>query len=496
MRTWVAISCAATAVLIQCSEAEAVQEEQHRFLQSSCPYDNSMRTDAVWYELDIALFSQHQIECSQSESNSIRTTFDTALSNADLWSNGLNIVILNQHICNNGQAQGRNLFKRDNDSSLATSSNRDGRRRELMAENPLSFLKFFSFFPGGGRCVLCVPDDQDHSHNRGLQQLPSPPSLRGNSNNVSASRPEESSSLQRRRTNCGGCFTLDFNKDGDGNAIAGTPYIHPKEYWDSHGVRIQAYGGYTPDSKARIYDSSFYATNNHNGDPDLGSPNEHCPGGGPGKGNGGKPTLSNGDPNPGANCVEQGNVLIVQESNKAYADDNGSGGQIKFTFRYPVTLESVGLMDIDEGGGDFIEVDSEFGYQKHYVSGFGDNSIETVVLNVKKVTKLYINLPGSGAVRYLKFCHDCGEEEQVREQQIQAYYPSDSVRSYENQATVYHFNNLVPNINVDVSGILQSALDDAHTSDPSSCLYNKNPQVQAHMITSTPGPANNCNHNN
>jgi hypothetical protein len=53
-----------------------------------------------------------------------------------------------------------------------------------------------------------------------------------------------------------------------------------EEWFDSYGMTVEASasrGGYTPDNKARIYDTSCAKE-----DPDLGSPNKKC--GGPGVG--------------------------------------------------------------------------------------------------------------------------------------------------------------------------------------------------------------------
>ena len=45
-------------------------------------------------------------------------------------------------------------------------------------------------------------------------------------------------------------------------------------------------------------------------------PNVKCPGGGVGIGAGGEPG------HPGENCAPLGNILIIQESDKRWADDN------------------------------------------------------------------------------------------------------------------------------------------------------------------------------
>ena len=475
---------------------ESAERQNARFLQHVCARDSSMVTDAVWYELDITLWTRNELECSSSEWGEFRNLFHQTVSDADLWDHGLNIVSLNQHFCNTEPAHGRNLELRDDDSMLDVVDHDAALRNlELRDDNsPFSFYHFF--FRAAGRCLMCRPDDLD----RRLRQR-SVPALRGKSefsNEEEARKSKQaggssSSQQHRRRMGCGGCFNLDFSKYANGTHITGTPYLDTWEYFDSHGVRIRAYGAsennaYTPNNQARIFDTS-----NPIEDQDLGSPNKRCPGGGPGRGVGGKPTNKNGVPNPGANCEGEKNVIIIQESDSPIADDNRRGGKLMFNFRYPVTVESVGLMDIDEGAGDYVIVDTRSrGSHRHHVNGFGSNSIENVILNMEDTWRVRIMLPGSGAVRYIKFCHECGEEERQREREIHEYYPPDGERSYENQGSVYHFNSLLQTVDADVSALLQTAINENHNLDPSSCLYNANPHVQAHLITSTPGLANDC----
>ena len=474
-------------------------EEYRRFLNGRCPYDSSMIADGLWFEMDLTLWTKPKLECTSEDWMDLRDLFDRTVANANLWQSGLRIVNLNQHLCHNAPApipmQRRLLDGKENGTltyipeewTYDAATDRELGLRDH--EHPFltaAALIFHFFFGGGGKCRLCRLDEKDR---RLQQQIAGESGLRGSANVTMM----QNNGQSRRRTSCGGCFHLDFSEYGNGNRITGTPYIRQVEYWDSHGVKIKAYGaGYTPGNKARIYDTTFYATNNDHGDPDLGSPNENCPGGGPGIGKGGKPTLDNGQPNPGANCEPQGNVLIVQESNKPEADDSGYSSMIEFTFRFPVSLESVGLMDVDEGSGDFVTVWSELGKHKHFVNGWGENSIEDVIMNLNKVTKVQVKFPGSGAIRFIRFCHDCGEADDMRDQMIQQYYPPSSVRPYENQNTVQHFNSILPNANRQLETILQTTIDREHQNKPSSCLYRKNPKVQVRLVASTPGPANDC----
>ena len=328
-----------------------------------------------------------------------------------------------------------------------------------------------------------------HQHPHGDGLMPAPQDL-------FPEEEDDSSQQQRRHLSCGGCYRLDFSRNKYNRRITGTPYVNQWEYWGSHGVRIRAYprsgSGYAPRNKVRIYDTSYYARDNYKGDPDLGSPNKACPGGGPGRGRGGAPRLSNGRKNPGANCGREGNVIVIQESNKQYADDNARGGKIVFDFRYPIKLKHMGLMDVDESPGDWIEYQTTDGKKhKHHVRGYGDNSIEKIKFFRSKVKKLTISFPGSGAVRYLEFCHDCGKDQRKRENDVDRYYPSPTQRAFENADSVEAFLAILPQVNRELSNLCERTLRQ-YTSNRNHCLYYKNPTCHVQLLVSTPVNANNC----
>ena len=137
------------------------------------------------------------------------------------------------------------------------------------------------------------------------------------------------------------------------------------------------------------------------GDPDLGSPNEGC--GGPGVGIGGAPGML------GENCVPQGNVLIIQESNAfmEQPDDNAFGGTIIFDFTPQAeTVYAVGVMDID-GSDSKISVEHGDGStsEPKTIHGLGENSVQTIPVNLENVSRLSVFFPGSGAVTSISFCH-------------------------------------------------------------------------------------------
>ena len=89
-----------------------------------------------------------------------------------------------------------------------------------------------------------------------------------------------------------------------------------------------------------IFDSTNIQSGRPIHDPDLGAPNSECPGGGPGKGDGGE---------PGAlfpNCEPQGNLMIIQNESIDISDPNDTayGGCLVFEWQQPINLVNVGLV--------------------------------------------------------------------------------------------------------------------------------------------------------
>jgi hypothetical protein len=220
-------------------------------------------------------------------------------------------------------------------------------------------------------------------------------------------------------------FSLNFD-----NLVAGQ-YIHD-ELWMSHGVKITAIRkssnkGYTPidgihneaGGGAMVFDT-LHPTgadgqslcSNNDGDDDLGAPNSACPTPEgwvgpypkPGKGPGGEPILSNGNPNPYMNCERLGNVLIIQESNKGCPDDTGNGGWINFDFRVPVDLKEAVILDIDEGVTPKIMLwYGNAQYKEIITPPTQNNGLWKQAIDLPEVTKMSIVYAGSGSIGELVY---------------------------------------------------------------------------------------------
>ena len=132
--------------------------------------------------------------------------------------------------------------------------------------------------------------------------------------------------------------------------------------WAKYGLVLSSTGGFG--THPRLFNMANPGTVKF-GDPNLGAPNEACPGGGPSWGNGSKPST------PGENCSLQGLALIIQEANNPrnskgnpkgwhgndkangnpfVLDDNEYGSTIIMDFTVPrgQYMKELGVLDVDE----------------------------------------------------------------------------------------------------------------------------------------------------
>ena len=199
---------------------------------------------------------------------------------------------------------------------------------------------------------------------------------------------------------------INFNDLPDGTKLNGGEYLDV-QYKPFYGLEFSSSGGLR--DIPRLFDTAKVGNNTY-GDPDLGSPNRKCPGGGPGKGKGGEPG-PDGD-NPYQNCEYLGNVLIIQEDNgfEEQPDDNQDGGTVTMDFS-PMAEEvyEIGMLDVDYPVSiTIVYIDDEGNMQEKPpidVPVRGNNSNQTVVLNEKNVVQLRLNLKRSGATTFLSFCY-------------------------------------------------------------------------------------------
>lgn len=99
------------------------------------------------------------------------------------------------------------------------------------------------------------------------------------------------------------------------------------------------------------------------------------------------------------------NVLIISEDgNSADPDDNGAGGTINLKFENLVSVDNIGLLDIDEPGSSITLYDADSQPLKTVeIEDLGDNSFQEITFDINNVISLDINLAGSGAVTDINF---------------------------------------------------------------------------------------------
>jgi hypothetical protein len=197
------------------------------------------------------------------------------------------------------------------------------------------------------------------------------------------------------REPCGdrGGVTLDFETSSEGTPIvAGTAL---STQWSALDVTLSC----TSDRRDRAVPCLAFDSSDPTGnDPDLGTPNEAF--GGPGRGAGG---ASGAGRNDGA----LGHLAIIAENTDDAdgdglvddPDDEARGGEIRLAFKQSVDITSVTLVDIDADEGDgTLRFETADGIVEHRVDGAGDNSVQTINLDVRAVNELTVSLSRSGAL--------------------------------------------------------------------------------------------------
>ena len=169
------------------------------------------------------------------------------------------------------------------------------------------------------------------------------------------------------------------------------------------GLTIEAENARVPgaDNRAMIFDSANPSGHDH----DLGTPNQDF--GGPGIGAGG----GSYSDNPNENAL--GNILIISEDgDSSDPDDEAQGGTITFTFDNPVRVDQIDLLDIDsdEAGGSIVTLLTSSGTQSIGIPALGNNSFQTVDINVDDVVSMTVEFVSSGAITELKFTESTEEK--------------------------------------------------------------------------------------
>lgn len=96
------------------------------------------------------------------------------------------------------------------------------------------------------------------------------------------------------------------------------------------------------------------------------------------------------------------------------------------------------------------------------------------------------------AIRFIDYCHNCGNEKRVQDRLNAQHYPSADSRSIENKDSVSHFQDILPDLNGIISTNLEHAVNDEYRFKSGHCLASKTFGVSAVMEVSTPAQASQC----
>jgi hypothetical protein len=408
--------------------------------------------NAYYYTTEIGIASKQPLTCSSNEISALAATLDQLYDEVVTFDVALSHLTLETTLCTvatTATAPHRRDLRIHEDEAGDTNLDQQDHR-----ELPIYRIRSQLTIGGTGTCrISCNPDNSDRS----LMMLE-----------------EDEQSLQEERgdeRNLREAYAvIDFDTDGNGNKISTTPYVK-NEWYSKYGMRIRvedANGGYAPSGKARIFNSS-----NPVGDRGLGTPNEKCPGGGTGVGAGGEPGKV------GENCIAQGNLLIIQESNKAVADDNEDGGEISFTFDSPTRIGHIGIINLSEDSNRVELVTSDGETKVLDFTSPGKNAAQLLHVDYV-VTKMTVDMESSGGIS-----------------EIGIFTPTEAKQALSPKARSYigkksPLEEYIPYLEFDLSYYLTRRINDLYGRVSSSCLYNKWTTIDVQMEAVPSLPKKTC----
>ena len=411
----------------------------HRSLQAATCGPN------YFYKTNIGMDSDTTIDCSTQELTIIGAELNKAYDDVVDIDQAISDLQLNTQVCTVAKTAARRALQQQNNKRPSSS----------LRELAVVVLKYKYNWAGSGFCRLCPKDDGD---------------LRGRKMSMKEQNPHPQQRDLREAYS-----VIDFNTDGSGKKLTNQDYVQdnwhakyglnvtvelansnyisvpPPTYTFSKQRKFDRFAtGYAPDQKARIFDTANVTAGNW----DLGSPNVYCPVTGPGYGAGGSPQEE------GENCIPQGNVLIIQKSNKLAADANIVGGTIVFSFASPTRVGHIALMNVDDESA-WIEIVTFNGKDVRIdFDGLGINSIKTIHIDLV-VKKLKVVLKSYGAVTELGIFTPTTAKQAL----------SDTARSYIRNKNP--FAELIPYLEFDLSYYLTRHINSVFGANSTSCLYRK-----------------------
>jgi hypothetical protein len=440
-------------------EAQPLQQE-HRFLApvaatTSCGPNH-------YYETTITLESQDALSCTTAALTTIGKELDKAFDDVVDIDQALADIELDTLVCAAATKRRRSLR-----------AERENEGRNLATQPATPKLKFN--WSGGGKCNLCTPDNADKR--RGLVTMLAAAGEDHNEEDGIAHHPRE---LREAYA------VIDFNTDGKGNnftARKGVQDVVYDEWHAQYGMKITVEARTSASSltapglggkkilglsnplaaAAMIFDSSNplgYAKH-------LGSPNKLCPGGGPGRGAAGGPGMV------GENCVDQGNVLTVQDPKRTVMDRD-----LVFTFESPTRVGHIGIMG--STGTSWLEVES---YNGDAIllnfTGLGDNGVQIVHVDYV-VERIKVVMTSPGAVTEIGIFTPTTASQAL----------SATARSFlQNKSP---FAELIPYLEFDLSYYLTRHINEVFGTDTNSCLFDKWVTIDVKLESVEKKPSTKC----
>ena len=159
---------------------------------------------------------------------------------------------------------------------------------------------------------------------------------------------ENPSMDKRSLSTCGGCYRLVIKDDSVITMRNNIPYLSKSAFWESkHAVKIVAVA-LSPSCKGWRTNAMIVDTSNPGMNAHLGTPNMHCSTPGPGQGWGGAPNRPDGTRNSKfRNCYngKYKNIITAQARGRDPVACQAPF-RVVFKFRYPVTINKLGLLGV------------------------------------------------------------------------------------------------------------------------------------------------------
>jgi hypothetical protein len=384
-----------------------------------------------FYTTAISMDSEYSLSCTATELKAIGIELDSAYDEVVNVDGALSALELQTSVCSVPNAR-RNLHEAGGGDAASS-------ERELAGTTSLKYN-----WSGGGACRLCPTDNADRRMIAEDHAAYDEPANHGNEREL-----REAYSV------------IDFNTRGDGQPLPiGQNYV--KDEWHAkYGLQITIEGntGAPSTNQARVYDS----TNPIGYAKYLGSPNQKCLGGGPGRGQAGVPGAV------GENCVPQGIVLLAENPSES----------IVFTFASPTRIGHLALLNVYFGKHTLEIVTSKGNNVIVAYNGLGDNGVQLV--HVDQVVKRIKILMGSmGAVT-----------------EVGIFTPTQASQALSPEARSYIQNKdplaeYIPYLEFDLSYYLTRRINDIFGRMTSSCLYNKWVNIDVQMESVSALPSTTC----